>query len=89
VAPRPKSNNSFSEPASTNVDALKLPSRGVGVPVPSKVTFMSSARVALAQSNKPIAPTINANVLGMTTSPTFRARYFPSVPTWWPAVPEH
>ena len=41
---RPISNRSFSCPASTSVEALKQQMRGVGVPVPSSVTRISSAR---------------------------------------------
>ena len=47
------SNNSFSGPASTSVDALKLLRRGVGVPVPSKVTFMVPAIAAFTAASKP------------------------------------
>src|SRR3569832_1642807 len=58
VEPRPRSKISRSSPASIRVEALKLDSRGVGVPVPSRVTFISAAsadhdhRVATKRSIK-------------------------------------
>jgi hypothetical protein len=59
LEPRPKSKISRSGPASISVEALKLDSRGVGVPVPSSVTFISAApaetdhSVAARRSLKP------------------------------------
>src|SRR5216683_7499062 len=50
VEPRPRSKISRSGPASTSVDALKLPSRGVGVPVPSSVTLISAALTSPAKT---------------------------------------
>src|SRR5581483_4442471 len=54
VEPRPKSNRSFSGPASTRVEALKLLRRGVGVPVPSSVTFSGSAAAAVVKASNAV-----------------------------------
>ena len=73
VAPRPRSNSSFSEPASTGVDALKRPSRDVGVPVPSSVTFISAALAAPLQvASATVAATIARQSLRLMSIPSGR-----------------
>jgi len=62
VEPRPKSKINRSDPASTSVDALKLPRRGVGVPVPSSVTRISAAESLLAQQRAVTPAMVNARL---------------------------